>query len=449
MSRRFLVLGIAALLGVGALPQPAQAELCTVDFVPAATLLLPYFEVNLSETDGITTLFSIKNASASAALTHVTLWTDQSVPTLDFDVYLTGYDIQTFNVRDIFNGTLPRTADLARDPADTISPNGTPPWGGGDVSFPGCGGSLPYTNPALNALLIDHIRKAHSGGLSPVYGRCAGSDYPDTSLIVRGYITVDNVNACSLEFPSAPGYFLAGGQGIANNRNQLLGDYFFVNPQEGFAQGESMVHVEACDTPVVGQGSDECPFIPGDYTFYGRYTQGTATDGREPLATMFCGRVLNGGAFSGGTDLVVWRDSKTVATTGHACGGNESWFPLAQADFVALDEQENCTDLCFRGDNISPPIGGADTCFPLETQRVSLNGGGFPPGGNAINFPYTFGGWLLNLNTTVAGGLFNPTAQAWVVEIHSASGIFSVGYDAAQLDSACDTNGTSGTIWIQ
>ena len=48
-----------------------------------ATLLLPYFEVDLSNPSGTTTLFSINNASASAAVAHVTLWTDESIPTLE------------------------------------------------------------------------------------------------------------------------------------------------------------------------------------------------------------------------------------------------------------------------------------------------------------------------------------------------------------------------------
>ena len=113
-----------ALIGLLALSGGAIAEICTIDDVPAATLLLPYFEVDLANPNGVTTLFSINNASASAALAHVTLWTDESVPTLDFDVYLTGYDVQTLNVRDIFNGILPRTADDGSDPSDTISPQG-------------------------------------------------------------------------------------------------------------------------------------------------------------------------------------------------------------------------------------------------------------------------------------------------------------------------------------
>ena len=104
---------------------PATPEACKVDTPPAATLLLPYFEVDLSRTDGITTMFSIGNATASATLAHVTLWTDLGVPTLNFNVYLTGWDIETLNVRDLFNGVLPRTASDGQDPTDTISPQGT------------------------------------------------------------------------------------------------------------------------------------------------------------------------------------------------------------------------------------------------------------------------------------------------------------------------------------
>src|SRR5262245_38450437 len=118
-----------ALLSLVALCGPAVAEVGTIDAVPAATLLLPYFECELDAnlvpaTGGVKTLFSINNASATAVLAHVTLWTDESIPTLDFDVYLTGYDVQTINVCDIFNGNLPVTASVGQDPKDTISPQG-------------------------------------------------------------------------------------------------------------------------------------------------------------------------------------------------------------------------------------------------------------------------------------------------------------------------------------
>ena len=111
-----------ALLGLVALGGQAVATICTIDAVPAATLLLPYFEVDLNNPNGLTTLFSVNNASEEAALVHVVVWSDLSVPVLDFDIYLTGYDVQTVNLRDIIiNGIVPVTADEADDPTN-ISP---------------------------------------------------------------------------------------------------------------------------------------------------------------------------------------------------------------------------------------------------------------------------------------------------------------------------------------
>jgi hypothetical protein len=277
-----------------------------------------------------------------------------------------------------------------------------------------------------------------------VFGnRCSGFDFPDT--IARGYVTVDTTTQCSLDFPSSPGYFT----GVASFQNVLWGDYFYVNSAENFAQGETLVHIEAC-TPgngyrgYVGTGTsgvNTCPFIAGDYTFYGRYVAGLGTDQREALSTMFAFRYLNGGAFTGGTSAIVWRDSKTLptgATGPFSCSADgPAWFPLGQADVVAFDEQENPEDLCFQGDNISPPIGGSDVCFPLESQKVSLQGGNIA--GDDPTPSASFGWMFLNLNTTVVGGIFNPTAQAWVTTVMDANGRFSVGFDAMQLDQANQT----------
>jgi hypothetical protein len=118
---------------------------------------------------------------------------------------------------------------------------------------------------------------------------------------------------------------------------------------------------------------------------------------------------------------------------------------------VAFDEEENPADLCFRGDNISPPTGGADTCFPAEAQRVNLAGSNVP-GGATPNPPFDFGWMFLNLNTntTAAGGeaAYGDTAQAWVTTVMSASGRFSVGFDAIQLDNAFYTNPGAGVLLI-
>ena len=433
---------ILAVVAVLALVAPAAAEICTIDDVPAATLLLPYFEVDLASQNGVQTLFSINNASASAAVAHVTVWTDESIPTLDFDVYLTGYDVQTINLYDIFHfGNLPRTADAGADPTNTISPKGPLSQ---DINFPGSSGpcAAAYTNPVLDATRLSNLQAAHTGHNAPAYGGCLGANYGDN--IARGYVTVDSVTQCNLLFPSSATYFSGG---IADTRNILWGDYFYVNSAQNFAQGETLVHVESClpgdgFVGFVGNGAGHCPFTPGQYTFYGRYASVAGQDQREPLSTVFATRYINGGIFNGGTDLIVWRDSKTIPTGAngpHSCSGAPSWFPLNQTDVVAFDETENPTDLCFTGDVVSPPLGGAETCFPLEAQRVSLSGGNVI-GADPVP-PSPFGWMYLNLNTTVAGVTY-PAAdpsimQNWVTTVMDADGRFSVGYDAIQLDSAC------------
>ncbi len=409
------VLALALIVG----PVPARASICTIDDVPAATLLLPLFEVDLDQPWGVNTLFSINNASASAVLAHIVLWSDLSVPTLDFNIYLTGYDVQTLSVRDIFNGTVPRTASAGQDPTDAISPKGA---FSEDINFASCNGQLPP--PALPASFVTHLRAAHTGQFSAILNGCAGRDLFDR--IARGYITVDVVNNCTLRFPGDTGYFISGGTGDATNQNVLWGDYFYVYDLANSAQGETLVHIEA-------SGTSPQTSVPGQYTFYGRYVNWTAADNREPLATNFAARFVNGGAFTGGTDYLVWRDSK-VDQNAFKCGTAPSWYPLGLEAIVFFDEQENPE--VEQVPPFSPPPPGIFLIpFPAETQRVAVGGSDLP---TSFDFGWTF----LNLNTTVAAAGLNPpedpaAAQNWVTVVMDASGRFSVGFDAIQLDSAC------------
>lgn len=433
-----------AVVGLLSLGGAAFAEIGTIDDVPAATLLLPYFEVDLTNPNGINTLFSINNASDAPAVAHVTLWTDMSIPTFDFDIYLTGYDVQTINIRNLFtfgDGVgVPVTADEGVDGGDTISPSPTSAW---DDSFPGSTGpcNAPYSaGDNIPASVVGQLALAHTGQFATIglVGACFGGDFGDN--IARGYITVDNVNTCNLSFPSDPGY-----SAFYTNINQLWGDYFYINGDENFAQGETLVHVEACtgDTPLVyqgvGNGAGYCPFVLGDYTFYGRYALVAGQDQREPLATSFAARYLIGGGFSGATDLIVWRDSKTVPTGGNGpfncAAGGPAWYPLNQNDVTAFDEIENPEDRCFTGDIFSPPSGGEQTCFPLEAGRYDVELG------NILSAPVNptpdFGWLFLNLNHLGAGVANLPpnVAQNWVTVINDAQGRFSVGYDAIKLDT--------------
>jgi hypothetical protein len=413
-----------SLLCLPLLAVPAAALTCVVDDVPAATLLLPYFEVDLDDATGQNTLFSINNASATAVLAHVVVWSDLSVPVLDFNVYLTGYDVQSINLRDILvNGVLPRTASAGQDPADTISPHGDFSQ---DINFASCTGQLPP--PILPASFIAHLQNSLTGESSAILGnRCAATSFGDN--IARGYVTVDTVNNCTLRFPGDPGYFAPGGTGDATNQNVLWGDYFFIDGALAYAHGETLVHIEA-------DALNPETSVPGEYTFYGRYVAWTAADNREPLSTNFAVRYLNGGAFSGGTDLLVWRDSK-VNQGPFTCGTLPTWYPLGQEAVVIFDEEENPS--LPQTFPVSPqPPGEFLTPFPAEAQRTGISGSDFP-------VPFNFGWLYLNLNSTVVAAGANPpedpaAAQAWVIAVMNAGGRYSAGFDAIQLDSACNAN---------
>ena len=332
---------VACLLAV--LAAPAFAVIGTVDDVPAATLLLPYFEVDLDNPNGVTTLMSVNNASASAVLAHVVMWTDVSNHVLDFDIYLTGYDVQTINLRDIIvGGLLPVTADLPNDPTDGISPQGP---ASDDSSYsPRCDEFLPYGVPALSADFLEHLQSSLTGGPSSYFGnKCMGIDHGDR--IARGYVTVDTVADCSVAFPGDDSYLQAADAGIVTFENVLWGDYFYVNPSENFAQGETLVHIEA-DTAALA------PNI-GAYTFYYRYTTpsvGTLTcasggdlgcDSREGLGNVFAARYVDGGGFTGGTDFLVWRDAKRAVAPFVCADDYPAGFPLGLTQVVMFDEEED------------------------------------------------------------------------------------------------------------
>jgi hypothetical protein len=425
-----------------ALGGEAVAEMCTIDDVPAATLLLPYFEcdtTNYPDANALTTLFSINNASAAPALAHVTVWTDLSVPVLDFDVYLTGYDVQTMNMCDIVHGVLPITAEDSVDAGDAFSNDGAPTGTIlGDpldnVNFPGGGPcASPSYSPLPSDFVDDHLIPALTGGFSSEVG-CVSEDYEDN--IARGYVTVDLVTECNLQFPSTPGYFTS----VADFDNILWGDYFYVNPAEDFAQGETLVHIEACQpgdgyVGFVGNGAGWCPFGLFDFTFYSRYVTDTGIDQREGLASEFAVRYITEGLFSGGTDYIVWRDSRSTDIIGNLAGcpapGAFNWYPLNQELVVAFDEEENNEELCFLESDVSPPTGGLQTCFPLETGRYNVRSSGVP-GSQSLDPSFDFGWMFLDLDLSGA-----QPSQAWVTAVMSALGRFSVGFDAIQLDSVC------------
>ncbi len=122
---------------------------------------------------------------------------------------------------------------------------------------------------------LERVQDGHTGNPVSTLGANACLGHPHGDGIARGYITIDNVNACSTLFADDPGYFVDGGLGIASDDNQLWGDYFIVDPANNFAFGDNMVHIEA--EPLFNASS-----TPTGYTFYGRYTSPSRR--RQPRA---------------------------------------------------------------------------------------------------------------------------------------------------------------------
>jgi hypothetical protein len=424
-------LAIAAVLLAGSWQAPAQTTPITplpftaISETAGATLLVPYFEVDLGTPNGRNTIFTINkggrvdsisfggppqmnNNAPTAVLAHVTVWSDLGVPVFNFNVYLTGYDVETVNMRNVLAGTLPRTASAGQDPSDLISPKGPKSQ---DINFASCNGQLP--SAGLTALQISNLTASLTGNPAPTL--CSSINHSDN--VARGYITVDTVNNCTTRNAGDPGYF---GSGDATNQNHLTGEVYYVDPSNSISRGGNVVHIHAD----IG-ANDPNVTTSGNYTFYGRLNGFTATDQREPLSTSFAARFNPGGTnrswripspAATQTSLIVWRDPK-VPQAPFACGTTPAWYPLGQEGITAFDEQEHPQTL-------------TGTPFPAATQMVQI-------GNSALPVSFASGILWLNLNTTVAGSV-GPTgdsaaAQAWVQVIE---GKFGVLHNAQQFDSA-------------
>ena len=406
---------LAASFALLLLPTAATwAETCTLDQVPAATLLMPYFELNLNPHATDDTVIAINNSEAAPALVQVTFWTNWAQPTITFSLFLTGYDVQTLSLREVFQlGNLPLTADQQSDPTDTVSPAGNPAW---DGSFPGCENFFPYfVNPLVRGPNLDRLRNGHTGnGIAYLGGKCLGANLGDN--IARGYITFDSVSHCGVSFPSDAGYFGPGG--IANDHNTLWGDYVVVKPALGEIEPQPLVHVEASASLETATGA----------TFYGSLAsaQPGGLDHREPLGSVWGVPTLDKPGAR--TELIVWRDptaAPNAAYTGFTCGAGPDWAPLPQNEVTCFDQQENATELCV-GSN----------CFPLAAQRVKTGAAG-------LGTPYNAGWCRLDLDLDGEGTVTADTdfagnvAQSFVAAEIRHGGQRSAGLGAVLLRSAC------------
>lgn len=401
----FLLLSLGALAALPARAGVVEGN-CRLANQPAATLLIPYFEADLSDPSGQNTLISVNNASSRSALARVVLWTDWGIPTLAFDIFLTGYDVQTINVRDLILGNLPATGPEASNQG-LLSETGT--------LFAGCGNTgAAGVSPQLSTQDAAWLRAAHTGqpvsGTGSAAAQCAGSGAGGAN-VATGYITVDAVNRCSprtvgtlVNTPVNGTYFAAKGTGLASDENVLWGDYTYINSRKFTSNGQTAISIVA----------DPDVFTGGDYTFYGRYVGFDGRDNRVPLSSLYYARYVDGGTFNGGTDLIVWRDNRRSSVATQGCGKSPDWSPLGEMQLVTFDEEENPQEILH------------SNAFPLATQKVHV-------GGPTIPITNPFGWILLDL-----WHKDSTHAQGWVGVIMTANGRFSAGNEALRVDDLCN-----------
>ena len=389
---RQLIAAVAALLVVTA-ALADNDDTCDIGHAPAATLLLPYFEVDFHapQATARTMLCTIQNTSAIPQIARVTLWTDWGYPMFTFNVVLTGYGVQGINLHDVFTqGTAALT---------TCSSN------------PGAPG----------AALLDELRDAFTLGKISAPGCAVVKDVGGKHFNAIGYATIDVVANCNTTSPLGAGYFT---RDILFD-NVLTGDYEDVNPNPitgNFASGSPLVHIRA-----VPEGGPAGAFVATNlpYTFYDLYTAEAPSrtqNRRQPLPSAFLPRVIQGGTGAFNTNLLVWREAFAAPALCPISYGNNSAVPFAES--VRFDEHENAT--------VYAPcsnFGCSRPAMPLTSAQFSLNSNFLP-----LSTSGDLGGWIfLNLDN----GKGARQSQAWVITSMYADGRFAVAMDAAAVGNGC------------
>jgi len=370
---------------------------CDIAQLPAATLLLPYFEVDLDDRNAVSTLVTVTNVSAQDQIARVTLWTDLSVPVVSFNVYLTGYDVQSLNLFDVLKSGAIGTPAGVRGPYSDANSR---------IDIRSCDRAATLT-PAI----VERMTDAFTLGVADECDRIG--NVHDNAV---GYATIDVVRNCDTHGPLSPEYWR---EDISYD-NVLTGDYQYLDARNDLAGGSPLVHIRA--VPEGGEG--DAPF---ERTFYASFQTRSAPnlDGRQPLPSLFAARWISGTASGFQTSFLIWRESVRGARS--SCGTNLANLAPMTAT-VKFDEAENAW-----GDNpcnlCNPPI-EFDPMLPSTARVASDDSSLFPQALNGAP-----GGWIyFNLDD---GDDSNGAQQAWVVASMSSQNRFSVQIDANALGNGC------------
>jgi hypothetical protein len=384
----------AARYDVGGPRSTSNDDSCDIADLPAATLLLPYFEVDITDINGETTLFTVTNVTELPQIARVTLWTDLAVPVISYNVFLTGYDVQAINLRDVL--TLGRIGDTGTAVA-SFGPLGRPSNPARDIRD--CTTIAPLSTES-----VVRLQRAFTVGTLEGCGK-AGNAHANAV----GYATIDVVAACTDRLPTDPEYF---GSDLRYD-NVLIGDYQQVYPAQNFAQGGSLVHIRA-----VPEGTATGTNLTR--TFYNRFTKGGLSDRRQPLPSRFAARYIRGAANSFETDIKIWRE---LSGSNGTCVAQPD---LRTSDQVVFDEAEN-------GVGFDGYVGHLDILSPIPIPAAARY---------SVKDPTVFaqltndpkGGWIYyNLDKRDDA----IAEQAWMTTSMRAEGRYSVDVYATALGNGC------------
>lgn len=446
--KKVIILSLALAL-VGGM---AYANWCARDNVPAATLLFPYITVDtdlagLPDPTGQTTLTGITNVSSNAVIVHITVWDILSVPQVDFDEILSGYDVLQINWRDFLNGRFDMfdtaaTAFTAASPYTfdpfEFGPDGRAQIGGltapqNRTAITTCGTVPPYGNrsdlAAQIRLLLTGALKAytHDGCTAPGALRTDLAKYGATLTAspIFFYVTVDVVQRCNLLFPNAVAYwdFGATSTGIATYNNVLIGDTIYVKPAPAnLSEMFPAVHIEASNVQATGE--------PALVSFYEEKV--AVETNREPLGTAFAFRYGNSVADNTTSNVILWKNFNEVGVPITTAG---SISDCGAYLYYAWDNDERSLS------RVTAPISGLPTGgndpnqFPFETQKVPVNNSYF-------DLPGTYGWMLIVLPPSYpVTGFVDPTTNATLLGrnymgwagMQFVYGTYSAGIEAATM----------------
>jgi hypothetical protein len=418
--KKTIVLALALALVGGV----AYANFCARDIVPSATLLVPYIVVDTTaagtpDPNGYTTLTVVTNVSSAKQIIHVTVWSADSEPVVDFDEVLSGYDVWSINWRDLVTGhfdifdtgsnalgfwarpsgttaTVGTVGDIF-GPTSNQYPTGLTPGSNGlanpqdtDYATPtstGCGfpwGDLSayagIIQAGLQAPLVAWTGSYQDTDCNPTVAEIGFNGWLSTLTAhpLFFYATIDSVVACNGLFPNQLEYwtgFTGGTQYNAVN-NVLTGYDFYLNFSSNYSESLPAVGLEAYP----GWG------YVGFYSHAKELADSSLTpfyDDREPLGTAYAFNYFNGGGVT--TDVGVWKNYHEF----HITSTYEQVLACEPYIYYAWDENENSksrtvvtcpSGLCFG--NPEPNV------FPFQTQKVPVT---------STNFTglMTGNGWML------------------------------------------------------